>query len=627
MRLDSYRTVWRKYGRNGAVFACALLSGYALSVNSCVVNLTGLEQYSPLVKMAYVVRGALGEVTPASAIAVAAVISLENRVLFRRESRYSTSAFLTACVLAFFRLLGLSFGADRSLSYITGNPYQLLVAVCVFIGYTLILYSLVKLLFLRLDTCGQKKADPVRNQRLNKKAVFFGAVVTMLVCWSVFWILFFPGSITHDAQNQMEQYLGARQFSNHHPFLSTLVMGAIIEAGKQICDYTFGVALFVVFQSLVCAASFSYLCTYLYRKTQRCRIFLMSLAFFSVLPMWSASAQALMKDTLYCGFFVLFAVEYVRLYLEDTTRWTWLRLTCSGALVCFYRNEGIYMVIAALLVLVMMSGRNRKKAIAALMCIVLVFYGGGSAAKNALGIKEGSAREALSIPLQQTARYVVKYGHTLTKAEKAVIDQVIPYDAILESYNPELSDPIKNKWRNPTEEELDAFWTVWLQNGLRHPKVYAEATLNHVFGYLDPFYFYSGMSQYQLYNKGPLSGATEEIFISDYIFGEGAQSFGTQYAYAWNKLPVLSFLVSPGAYAWVEVILLAIVLRKKRWKDAAVYLLPVMTVLVCFASPVNGLQRYVLPLMASMPLWTWFSVRDFCPGGEVYEHPTDACAK
>jgi hypothetical protein len=76
----------------------------------------------------------------------------------------------------------------------------------------------------------------------------------------------------------------------------------------------------------------------------------------------------------------------------------------------------------------------------------------------------------------------------------------------------------------------------------------------------------------------------------------------TNVVYAWNKVPLLSFIVNPAFYTWLTVILLGGLLRKKKWRYACVCVIPILNILICVASPVNGLVRYALPVMGIMPL-------------------------
>ena len=79
-------------------------------------------------------------------------------------------------------------------------------------------------------------------------------------------------------------------------------------------------------------------------------------------------------------------------------------------------------------------------------------------------IPNTSIREALSIPFQQTARYVKYHGDDVTEEERKIIDHILEYDTLAENYQPDLSDPVKNKYNKyTTREELKQYFKVWFK--------------------------------------------------------------------------------------------------------------------------------------------------------------------
>lgn len=191
----------------------------------------------------------------------------------------------------------------------------------------------------------------------------------------------------------------------------------------------------------------------------------------------------------------------------------------------------------------------------------------------------------------------------LTEEEKSVIDNVVKYAGIPERYNPEISDYIKNHYRNTSEDEWEDFWNLWIKKLKQHPEVYFTATMNHVFGYIDPFYFNNQMQVYQLYNKGSISSTDGEMLYSEYAFSTNLRSATSDGVYIWQNIPICSFVVNPAFYTWVGIILIGALIKKKEWKSILLFVAPLMNVFICFASPVNGFLRYTLPVMAAIPLY------------------------
>ena len=98
------------------------------------------------------------------------------------------------------------------------------------------------------------------------------------------------------------------------------------------------------------------------------------------------------------------------------------------------------------------------------------------------GVKPGGKQEMLSIPFQQTARYVKYYGNDVSTEEEKVIRKVLDYDTIGKNYDPDLSDPVKNTYKQK-DEYLKDYFNIWFEMLKKHPTAYIQATLNGTYGY------------------------------------------------------------------------------------------------------------------------------------------------
>ena len=69
------------------------------------------------------------------------------------------------------------------------------------------------------------------------------------------------------------------------------------------------------------------------------------------------------------------------------------------------------------------------------------------------------------------------------------------------------------------------------------------------------------------------------------------------------NLPAIGIIFNVGIYSWTLLFSLVLIRIRKMNTDNIIILLPiVLSLLVCFASPVNGYIRYGLPIIISMPL-------------------------
>ena len=136
---------------------------------------------------------------------------------------------------------------------------------------------------------------------------------------------------------------------------------------------------------------------------------------------WGTYAQWFEKDLLYAEMTVLQAV-----YLMSVLK----KKECGGkdaaglivfsVLSCLLRNNGIYAIVPALLLLaICLKGKERRKAFLVLLATVVVYELITVAGYRALiDVGKPAASEGLSVPFQQTARYVCEYEDEVTEYER-----------------------------------------------------------------------------------------------------------------------------------------------------------------------------------------------------------------
>lgn len=120
------------------------------------------------------------------------------------------------------------------------------------------------------------------------------------------------------------------------------------------------------------------------------------------------------------------------------------------------------MVLPANIILIFLLTKKKKRYLAAsLFCLIFVWIGYNNIFLPLSGVQPGSKREMLSVPFQQTARYINCYPDEVTQEEKNAIDKVLDYEHIADNYNPEASDQVKNTFNeNATNEELKNYFRV-----------------------------------------------------------------------------------------------------------------------------------------------------------------------
>ena len=204
--------------------------------------------------------------------------------------------------------------------------------------------------------------------------------------------------------------------------------------------------------------------------------------------MYAMYAVSGVKDTIYTCFvmwYVIFLDKFIKEKKMTIKELLIFILILFG--VVLFRNNGIYVIFLSLPFACIYSKELRKKLIVVFL-ITISFYGVfDKVILPYYKITPGSVRETLSIPFQQTARYVKYYSDDLSAKEIKIIDKVLEYDTIADRYDPTLADPVKNKYnKDATSDDLKEYLKVWFKCFFRHPLVYIEATVHNIYGYFSP---------------------------------------------------------------------------------------------------------------------------------------------
>lgn len=444
-----------------------------------------------------------------------------------------------------------------------------------------------------------------------EKHVFLITFIVILTSWILYLTIFYPGSVYYDGYNQLNQSMGVTELTNHHPVLSTFFIGVIFRLGS-IVDDNFGVFLYVLIQSIVTSGVFAMSVVQIRKMGMSIKTCICTMLFFSVVPVWGSYSQAMGKDMIYNAVFVWFLINFLKM-LDDLFHKKRKIISpvflLSAFLTCALRQNGKFAVFAAIIFLLFMSRAYWKRIGILLLALLMVVLGYEKMIIPATGAIPGSAKEVFSIPFQQTAKYMRTYPEEVTDEEFAAIDKVLSAGSIPDKYNPLISDKVKDTIRNPMEEgALKEYFKIWFKMFFKHPGVYIEAFLQQCYGYLDPFHHISPLGDFQNYiEDGPLATGDFDIH---YIMSDKIRNQLGDYEYLWTKMFPLTLLTYPGIYTWISVFCILLLCKKRLWKQLSAMVIPIVYILTCIASPVNGYLRYMLPVMAAMPILLAWVVKE-----------------
>ena len=441
---------------------------------------------------------------------------------------------------------------------------------------------------------------------LLSRGVRSSSALLIGAAWLPWVAVFWPGSVDWDSWGQISQVLGVQEMTAHHTVLSTWLHGWLFRLGRALGSDNLGVFLYIVLQFLVCAWVFGQVTAFAARLGCSRGVQYAVTAFFALDPIWGAFIQTQVKDTLYTGLFVLFVLKTADLLLyPQEWQGSRPRLTAYavlGVLCCLLRKNGIYAVVPMLLAsaFTVSEKRLRRPVLAVLLAVCIGSFGFDTFTEKVLDIPAGSVGEALSVPMQQTARYIRDYGNEVTDDERIAIEKVLDYDAIAQSYMPELSDGVKQYYKNPGKGDLARYMLVWAKMLLKHPVCYFEATHANSHGYYT-ITKCRAINDYYTFNNDICMEMSE--MNVHYLDKSGYLRYAfVQALSAFEKLPLVGLTTSIGFMAWLTAVLGLWLARCKAKPVLPVFIGLGIFWLTCIASPVNDCMRYFLPVAGCLPL-------------------------
>jgi len=524
--------------------------------------------------------------------------------------------------LSFCFILGESFRLYDDLRLIISAGSIHLSFFIFMIGYIPLFYAIAELAICYADKyiAGSERL-PIRNQKQNPLAGFglmfrsaldkHPILVPMMVCivaWSPYIIMHFPGSATWDASWQIEEFMGARPWSQHHPLVSSIFFGVLFQIGTSIYGENTNLGLFLItmFQTLMLSGCFAFV---LYKMKAWGIPFLfriITLLFFAFNPWIAIQSQSIVKDVTAIPFITMFSLYLLELVREinlgeTVKKSTWIPLVTFAILAALWRHPNLYIALLSLLPILLLkqAAKQRLLLLACTIGIVLCHFAVTTSLAAFLDARPGQASEAMSIPFQQTARFIRDFPDEVTAEERQAIDQVLVFDRLAEVYNSRLSDPVKNQHRY-NDADLPEYLRHWFAMGLRRPQVYIEATLSNSFSYFAPVrhFFEPRNTNVHFHNSqvfDNIAGVTnvqnpeQRLQIRHLIFD-------------FTRLPIINLFFQIANYTWALLLCILILYVKNRKGFILGFLPALWTIAVCIASPVNGYLRYFLPVYVLFPV-------------------------
>lgn len=542
-----------------------------------------------------------------------------------KDKRKNIIENILAILFALFTIIGYSYKKTNTWDLIFHGEIQFAKSLIVFISYSILFKLIIDYIFEKIIT--NIKYKSATNKIFNfifEKHAFIMPLIIILVCWLPYVIIFYPGVLMKDSTNQIKQFFGMEipegssnnsvnlidenvKITNHHPVLHTVILGSCVKIGKIIGNDNLGIFLYTIIQTILLASALAYIIKFMKELKTNNYIRILALLIFCFIPVFPFYAVEITKDVPFASLMIFYIIELYKIIKEyadkKLSKKRVVLIIFISLMVCLLRNNGIYVILLSLPFAAISNKINRKSILFATLIVFILYESFIKLLLPALKISNTGVREMLSVPFQQTARYVKEYDNEVTDEEREIIDKVLKYDTLANRYVPERSDAVKDEYnKDATSEDLKNYFKVWFRQFFKHPNVYVEAFLNNYYGY---FYLEGNIEEY---TTRFIANCDDDLTKT----GEFNYSYNDEYKGERNavkhllniskRMPVIYWCTNIGLNTWILLIVLGYLIYKKKYKFI-VFLLPsLVTLLVCCVSPVNAYFRYELPNIFAMPL-------------------------
>lgn len=537
--------------------------------------------------------------------------------MIRRTRGPILIAAVIGTLLSFAAIAGFAINSAGVFTWLQGSPIVTLLAWLV---GSVACFGVVMLLWRAFEKVANSADDNEAYPNLS-----FGKLMLVLaVGWCPYVVLGLPGSNCVDYFSEVAQWLGAMPFTAHHPPFMTMLFGVLWQIGSFVGGSMGGQILTLLFQ----CATFAMCIAASIRLVAELRVKRATLygatAFFALCPVVPLYAQWCIKNTIAAGVLLLMLTQVLLRVLRVELRTAFAKrltepmaMAATGALCCLSRNDGMYVVLPTLFVCFLCALHEKAERKVYLTCgvaIALIQVAWTMVAIPALGVGSGSAREMLSIPLQQIARCAGEhpdfYANERGERLEGLLREGQSVSTVAEGFRTYESDYVKAQFVFDSSGDIVDLLGIWGETVRSYPVECAQTFLITTVGYWSPFMsadWYFGMGSEYLTFIDSVKLTDEKGDVHPFA-AEGlhevlpdVRELIRKIVRDVTRLPVIGWFANPATYVWGTLLFCGyLIVRNRRTLPICVAM--GLLFAICIASPVNGEMRYALPMMLFSPI-------------------------
>lgn len=510
----------------------------------------------------------------------------------------------TGILGALFAFIYVLFVGNDVVSDLSNRLFQLIIIIAVFAGLSILFACSLRFIYSTLKNPGLRKAlfDGKEPRIKHIGLLSFGVTLALYLPYFLYQ---FPGIMTPDSINQYEQAMDMIEYSNHHPWIHTLIIKLFLNIGYIFTkDTVVAASFYTIAQMCFMAFVGAYVILTLKKIGFSEKVLVICMMFYALIPYNAVFAITVWKDVPFAGLTAIFIASLIRLDMDKDDRKArildLMALCVSGFGFSTFRANAFYAYIVLVPFIILRYRRKMKSVIfcqIGVIIMVLLFKG---PVMNAFNVGSTDFIESMAVPLQQLT-YVIVNDRPIDDADMKEITNVIDTTYIKELYALGCADNMKELVRAGHEEYLVAnkstFLKIYVKYGFKYFGDYVDAYTAQIHGFLFPDREYmladtegviasdTGITSRPLI-AGPIVIKTKEILIK-----------------LADIIPIYGLSWSMGTVFWVTLIAVGFLIVTKNYKSILYYIPLFLLMLTLFvATPLAEEYRYSFFLLTCLPL-------------------------
>ncbi|MCH5251241.1 MAG: hypothetical protein J1E98_14995 [Lachnospiraceae bacterium] len=450
----------------------------------------------------------------------------------------------------------------------------------------------------RIEVSGKSQPN-----RLGYILVWGISFLVCMSCYLPYLLTYYPGVIEYDSWQQIQQVFGS-PYSNHHPWLHTMLIKAVYNIGIAVFhSENRSIALYSLCSMGMLSASFATAILYLYNRRVKSFWLILILAVSALSPINGIFSITMWKDIPFASMVLFFIILICR--LEDCLEQQkssviyWILFVPVSFLMCFFRSNGLYVFVVMIPVMLYVFWNWKKSlilAITVVMAMIIIYKG---PVFRYFEVQNVDLIESLSIPAQQIAA-VISYNGNIDEKDVSLLNEVIDVDKVPNAYLNSMvcSDSIKDLVRETDNQQYISdnkgeFLSLWVRLGIHNKYYYVRAFIEETRG----FWYHKtqgGMWATHLFEAVEGLGIRRECKLPSNM------SEFIPNLLSWNKVHFSKYF-SCGLYIYVLIFSFIESIRQRKSKWFATIPLIGIWLTLLIATPYFSDIRYIYAIHTALP--------------------------